>query len=284
MSKSMFLGRSTIDLMSFVEVMPGPDHKTHAIADFIGGGGTALNAAVVCSHLGTDTKLYSCFGGKHLYKDIVYSDVQSYGVEITDVCLDDNYHLPLSNIISARSTATRTIVNASQPDCEDVKPLTNDDFTDVEIIELDQYEVPFIRKNEDIIRAFQGEIVLDAGTWKEHSDLYLSLCTLPIVSEEFTDGSIEKMQELADKHNIKRWAMTLGSKGIYYKDGDNSGNLEVEKVEAIDTLGAGDIFHGAFCHYYLQSKDFIKSLQQASKIAGLSCTELGTRSWLKKVT
>ncbi len=59
--------------------------------------------------------------------------------------------------------------------------------------------------------------------------------------------------------------------------------LKVPEIEVVDTLGSGDIFHGAFCHFILQDNDFIKSLEKATQIAGLSCTFYGTRKWIEKI-
>ncbi|MGF1716678.1 PfkB family carbohydrate kinase [Photobacterium chitinilyticum] len=283
MGNCVFIGRSTIDLMSFVDVMPSPDQKVNALADFIGGGGSALNAAIACHSLGSDAHLWTCLGKDHLYKSIVMAELDEHQVSIVDLSLDENYQLPLSNIISAKQTASRLIVNASQPDCEEVVTLNPNWLEDTSIVLLDQYEHPFVMANQRALAEFSGDIVLDAGTWKAHSELFLSLCTIPIVSEEFTSGDKDKMQALCDKYGITKWAMTLGEKGVFYSDESGSGIIAAPKVDAIDTLGAGDIFHGTFCHYYSQSNDFRESLSKASEIAALSCTELGTRSWLKHI-
>lgn len=48
---------------------------------------------------------------------------------------------------------------------------------------------------------------------------------------------------------------------------------------AKDTLGAGDIFHGAFCHYILQ-EEFTIALSNAAKIAAQACESFGTRNWI----
>jgi sugar/nucleoside kinase (ribokinase family) len=53
-------------------------------------------------------------------------------------------------------------------------------------------------------------------------------------------------------------------------------------VLPVDTLGAGDIFHGAFCHYLLECNDFLLSLERAGEVASLSCTSLGTRAWIEQ--
>ncbi|MGR5360528.1 PfkB family carbohydrate kinase [Vibrio mediterranei] len=283
MENCVFIGRSTIDLMSFVDVMPGPDQKVNALADFIGGGGSALNAAIACNTLGSNVQLWTSLGKEHLYKSIVKAELDEHQVTTIDLSLDENYQLPLSNIISAKQTASRLIVNASQPDCESVVNLDSSWLDKTKLVLLDQYEYPFVVANEQALSEFSGDIVLDAGTWKPHSELFLSLCTIPIVSEEFTGGDRDKMQSLCDKHGIKKWAMTLGEKGVFYSDESGSGIIVAPKVEAVDTLGAGDIFHGAFCHYYSQSQDFREALSKAGEIAALSCTELGTRSWLKHI-
>jgi sugar/nucleoside kinase (ribokinase family) len=51
-------------------------------------------------------------------------------------------------------------------------------------------------------------------------------------------------------------------------------------IKAVDTLGAGDIFHGAFCHYILQ-QDFPTALSNAAKVAARSCESFGTRLFFK---
>jgi sugar/nucleoside kinase (ribokinase family) len=211
------------------------------------------------------------------------AELDEHQVAVVDLSLDENYQLPLSNIISAKQTTSRLIVNSSQPDCEEVIALNPKWLEDTSIVLLDQYEYPFVIANQQALAEFSGDIVLDAGTWKTHSELFLSLCSIPIVSEEFTGGDKDKMQVLCNHYGIRKWAMTLGDKGVFYSDEMGSGIIAAPKIKAIDTLGAGDIFHGAFCHYYAQSQDFRDSLSKASEIAALSCTELGTRSWLKHI-
>ena len=57
------------------------------------------------------------------------------------------------------------------------------------------------------------------------------------------------------------------------------GSIDVPTVKIIDSLGAGDIFHGAFCHFIL-FKSFVEALTQASLIAAASCQAFGTRRWM----
>ena len=56
----------------------------------------------------------------------------------------------------------------------------------------------------------------------------------------------------------------------------------VARVRVLDSLGAGDILHGAFCHYILE-RDFKNALEMASRAATLSCTALGPRAWIEQI-
>ena len=58
------------------------------------------------------------------------------------------------------------------------------------------------------------------------------------------------------------------------------GAVDVPQVQPVDTLGAGDIFHGAFCYYILQAS-FTDALTRAAKIAANSCQFFGTRRWME---
>ena len=282
MAKGLFIGRSTVDLMSYVDMFPEPDQKIKALDDFIGGGGTALNAAIAYSHLGGDSSLFSCFGKNHIYKTIVLDELEKYSVEVTDICVDDNYVIPLSNIISAKSTSSRLIVNASQEECTHIRKIKNLAEEDFDILLLDQYEYQFMKEHREMIKSFKGPVILDGGTWKEYSLEYLQLADIPIVSEEFVKGGYVEFSTICNELGINQWAMTLGASGIYYSDGGRTGLIPAEKINAVDTLGAGDIFHGAFCYYHSAGCCFVNSLEKANIVAASSCKKIGTRAWMKK--
>lgn len=77
-------------------------------------------------------------------------------------------------------------------------------------------------------------------------------------------------------------AITRGERPIIYDTPEGSGEIAIESVEAVDTLGAGDILHGAFCYYYAKGNQFVVALQQASRVATLSCRTFGTRTWMER--
>ena len=54
--------------------------------------------------------------------------------------------------------------------------------------------------------------------------------------------------------------------------------IQAEKIEAVDTEGAGDIFAGAFTYFYARTYDILKSARFANKIAAISVTRFGAQS------
>ncbi|MEE4286597.1 MAG: PfkB family carbohydrate kinase, partial [Mariniphaga sp.] len=72
-----------------------------------------------------------------------------------------------------------------------------------------------------------------------------------------------------------------GGQSLLFQDEKGGGEVPVEAVNTIDTLGAGDFLHGAFCYYYLQLNfNFEKALEQAAKLATFTCNFEGTRTWI----
>lgn len=72
--------------------------------------------------------------------------------------------------------------------------------------------------------------------------------------------------------------MTLGEKGLIWIKNNQKGKIKAFKVNAIDTTGAGDVFHGAFALGVAEKKDFIENLIYSSSAGALSCTKLGARN------
>jgi sugar/nucleoside kinase (ribokinase family) len=81
---------------------------------------------------------------------------------------------------------------------------------------------------------------------------------------------------------LRRAAITRGEKAVVYYDGDQVGEIPVEQVQVVDTLGAGDIFHGAFGYTYARLHDFAAALGEAARVAAKSCEYFGTRAWAEE--
>jgi len=75
----------------------------------------------------------------------------------------------------------------------------------------------------------------------------------------------------------KSFAVTLGPKGALLYDGTELIEIDPVKVEAVDTVGAGDMFAGAFLYGLTQGWDFRRAGDLAAAASAKLVTSLGPR-------
>ena len=96
----------------------------------------------------------------------------------------------------------------------------------------------------------------------------------------FTDETNAEvaLQKLVERNpNV---VITLGARGLIWQTAWGRGVLPAYQVDAIDTTGAGDAFHGAFALAVAQDKSWAETLQFSSAVAALTCTKIGARAGL----
>jgi sugar/nucleoside kinase (ribokinase family) len=70
----------------------------------------------------------------------------------------------------------------------------------------------------------------------------------------------------------------------WWSDGD-SGSVPVQRVEVVDTLGAGDAFHGAYCYFSTRATRLVaERIDRAARVATLRCSRVGPRAWLSELS
>lgn len=76
---------------------------------------------------------------------------------------------------------------------------------------------------------------------------------------------------------MKVAAMTLGAHGALALENGRFIYSPAFVVNTVDTTGAGDVFHGAFCYAFLQGMPLRQALDFSNAMAALNCTALGAR-------
>jgi sugar/nucleoside kinase (ribokinase family) len=153
---------------------------------------------------------------------------------------------------------------------------------DAQILMLDGHYLPQAIELAAMARPRGIPVVLDGGSWKEGLDVLLPLLDYAVCSDNFYPPGCSDKESVITylrRAGIEHVAITRNEEPIIVHHQGKTMELPVLEVDALDTMGAGDIFHGAFCHFLLH-EDFLASLEGAAKIAGVSCTSLGTRAWI----
>jgi sulfofructose kinase len=72
-------------------------------------------------------------------------------------------------------------------------------------------------------------------------------------------------------------AVTDGAEGVHWLDGETTRHLPAFPVEAVDTTGAGDVFHGALALALGEGQEAEEAVRFSSAAAALKCTHFGGR-------
>ncbi|MBN2165860.1 MAG: hypothetical protein JW717_06240 [Marinilabiliaceae bacterium] len=284
MPQGLFIGLNTIDIQFLVDHYPHENQKAKASNYGLYAGGPATNAAITFAHLKGQSHLVSSFG-KHPITHLTYEDLNQKNIKTTDLTPDRSCHPIFASVITTKSTGKRAIVSY-HPNYHNYCDITLDTFSvdEFDIVLTDSF---YIDAALTLLKKIDNKkpVVLDGGSWKTGLDKLLPYINIAICSNDFHPPGIKNNDEIINflhSKGISKVAITHGSKPIIISENNSRSFIDVEKIEAVDTLGAGDIFHGAFCFYYAQSNSFIDSLKNASIIAAKSCLHFGTRSWMIK--
>ncbi|AFZ25979.1 sugar kinase, ribokinase [Cylindrospermum stagnale PCC 7417] len=278
----LFVGLVTLDLIYLAESAPKNNQKLVATDYTVAAGGPATNAAVTFSHLGNQATVLGVVGS-HPMTQLIKTDLANYKVAIADLHPSTNTAPPVSSIIVTQTTGERAVVSINavktQSTSESIPPNI---WQNIDIVLIDGhqmavgYAIAQIAKNQNI------PVVIDGGSWKPGFAQILPFVDYAVCSANFFPPNCHTEEEVFTYLNalsIPHIAITHGEKPIQYLSSDKTGVVNVPIIQPVDTLGAGDIFHGAFCHYILR-ENFPDALANAANIAATSCQFFGTRRWM----
>ncbi|AKG23442.1 ribokinase [Calothrix sp. 336/3] len=283
MKHGLFVGLLTLDFIYLAESPPQENQKIVASDYTVAAGGPATNAAVTFSYLGNFAKILGIVGS-HPITGLIRGDLDAYGVAIADLEPNHVYPPPVSSIIVTQSSGDRAVIslNAAKTPANTTTIPANI-LENIDIILIDGHQM-VVSQEMAIMAKNQGiPIVIDGGSWKPGFENILPYVDYAICSANFHPPHCHTEQDVYNylqTFPIPHIAITHGEKPITYSHHGQISQIDICPTPTIDTLGAGDIFHGAFCHYILQ-ENFPNALASASKIAALSCQYFGTRQWMQ---
>jgi len=286
MANGLFVGLVTLDFVYLTAGPPGNNQKIAASDYTLAAGGPATNAAVTFAHLGDRPTLLGVLGS-HPLSHLLRSDLTCHGVKVVDLDSDRRDPPPVSSVIVTQTTGERAIVSLnaqkSQASCDRLPP---DLLQGVEVVLIDGHQMEVGRAIAQAAQAHQIPVVLDGGSWKPGLEKLLPFVNYAVCSADFYPPECQSSEQvlayLCDM-GIAHLAITHGENPMQYTSSGKTGWIEVPAIKPVDTFGAGDIFHGAFCHYILRL-DFATALGEAAKIASYACQFFGTRRWLETQT
>ncbi len=94
----------------------------------------------------------------------------------------------------------------------------------------------------------------------------------------------KSLAAVRSKYGARLTAATLGQEGVLAYDGARFHYAPAFRVDAVDTTGAGDIFHAGFIYGLLRGWPLPRQLEFACAAAALNCTGIGARGHIAPLT
>ena len=298
----VFVGLTVLDVVHHVTTLPGANEKITADSQFLAAGGPAANAAVTFAALGGRATLVTALGTTQ-QAQIARADLEKYGVEIVDLGPPE-FELSVSAVTVLKTTGDRSVTSLDGGTTLVSARGLLGHLEPAHVLLIDGHHPELARAALAHYEGTSTERIMDAGRWKPHYVDLLPRTDTVICSADFTvplpltplpsdpSDPLNPTEVFTGAH----FARTGGEHPISWWQRNSDGTTQAGRVfppavTATDTLGAGDIFHGAYAFYSAQDiarqndveadqRKFAAVLEQASEIAAHRVQSLGPRQWI----
>ena len=273
------VGVSSYDLTFLLSHHPQPDEKIFSKSLTECGGGPAANAAVTVSKLGFKSA-FAGYLGNDFYGKKHFQELKSAEV-LTDLIVIGDEPTPIS-VSLVKPNGQRSLINYRRK--TDYLKEKSVDFSNIEpsVILFDGHEPEISLPLAKTARSRGIKTILDAGSVHRGTKALVDQVDYLICSKKFArDFTGEEKEESALEKLFKyssNVVITLGEQGLLWKNLLGEGKRTAFKVDACDTTGAGDAFHGAFAVCVACKKDWEKTLEYSSAVAAICCKKAGART------
>lgn len=288
MSKITVIGSSNMDLTVRTPHIPVKGETIFGGEVIMSFGGKGANQAVAVSRLGGDVNFISKvgddsngrmmkehFAAEGLCTDSVISDPSSQSGSAW-ICVDDNG----DNMIIVMPGANGSMSVADLEPFEEM--IRSSDYL------LMQLEVPVevVAHAAEIASASGVKVILNPAPAAPLSDSLLSKlyaltpneteCRI-LCGSEASDDDVANAAVLYRK-GVKNVIVTLGDKGSMLYNADGVVTVPATKVEAVDTVAAGDTYNGALCVALSKGRSLVEAMKFATAASAIAVTRTGAQA------
>ena len=277
------IGCAIFDLMLILDRFPEDDEKMSGRESKVQCGGPCAVAMISASKLGVSSAYQGKFGDD-TYGLTTRDNLAKYGVDLSGVKIVEGARSPLCVVLSNQSNGHRACVGGgvSSPELvmtpEDVvvSQLEGAKYLHVDGV---NYEAALYAAKKAHEMGVKVSMDLDGGE-KDREEL-ISLVDVLIPSERAARSiaGCEDIEEAAkilqERFHPETLVITMGPEGgIILQDGE-AVRYPAYMVEAIDSNGAGDVFHGSFLAAKVKGLSDYEAARFASASSALKCTHFG---------
>jgi len=277
------LGQCSFDYLSLVDIYPQVNTKQEVLQWQEQGGGPVATALVALSRLGVSCSFHGIIGDDEAGRQIRQS-LADEGIDAKCLVQRKDSSSQVAFIAVEKDSARRTIFwrrpsgKALQPD-----ELGDDFLSGSNCLLVDGLMMDATLAAVKRAREMNIPVLLDAGSARPGMFELAGCCDYVVASEVFAEGLGWKLTpQTLLKHSkalgTRALTITLGERGSITVADRRIIRMPAFKVEAVDTTGAGDVFHGGYIFGLLHGWDLECVVRFASATAAIKCRQMGGRT------
>jgi sulfofructose kinase len=280
MPKLLVIGAAVLDCVYLMDELPAAAEKYRAKGLALQGGGTAATAAVAARRLGLDAALIARVGDDR-FGDAIVDDLAREGVDCTLVRRCPGRRSPVSAVmVDARGE--RMLVNYKDPAMDaDTGWLPGRLPPGVDGVLGDHHWAAGTGHVFRLAREAGKPAILDADRLTTNAILglatHIGFAARGLREQTGIEALPEALASL--QAQLSAWlAVTDGANGAWFAGGGAICHAPAPAVAAVDTNGAGDVWHGALAAAILEGRAPGEAVTFANAAASLKCSRLGGRA------
>jgi sulfofructose kinase len=273
------VGHAVQDFVFTLPHIPTTAEKHRASAFKSVGGGPAATAAVVVARLGGDALLAARLGADPI-ADVIEAELRAYGVDCRYLRRFEQCSSSLSAVLLDQQ-GERLIVNHLDPQIPSSAEWLQTPTHVCDAVLADTRWPEGALAALHAARAAGIPAVLDADRPIPPDGALLAAASHVAFSypalREFT-GDNDPVRALAGLQLAAWSCVTVGAEGVHVMHAGRHRHVPCPKVKVVDTLGAGDVWHGAFALALAEGKSEFEAVGFAAAAAALKVQRAGGRA------
>jgi sulfofructose kinase len=277
------VGLNATDTLLLLPKFPAYAGKVPFTEEILSPGGQVASAMVACAKLGLRTKYIGTVGDDERGR-IQMDSLLGQGINLDHVQIRKNCPNQSAYILIDHTTGERTVL-WRRADCLRIDPqeITPEQITSARLLHIDGHDTAAVARAAEIARKAGIPVTVDVDTIYPGFDKVLPNVDYLICSSDFPAGwtgeqdHFKALEMIQNQYGMRVAAMTLGADGALARINGTYVYSPACVVNCVDTTGAGDVFHGAFCYGLLQDWPMREILDFSNAMAALNCTAIGAR-------
>lgn len=279
MGKVVVVGSINVDMVFTSDIRPKAGETVLGNTFSIIPGGKGANQAVAAAKLGAETYMVGCVGndsnGGFSLKNLQNMNVNTSGVKVIE-----NVPTGVANIVVADNDNSIIVVSGANFEVnKEIIDINKELILTADIVLL-QLEIPMevVEYTIEICSKNNVKVLLNPAPAAKLSKTVIENSTFITPNEHELKMIFNENSDKVLKHYPNKLIVTLGSKGVKYFDGSEIRNIPSNRVDVVDTTGAGDTFCGGLAAALVRGDNIEDAIKFANKAASFTVKKLGAQS------